>query len=81
MGYVWHYNNGGVRAVPVTNFEKGGHIMSYMNSLAIELDEIAKEIADSACNEINRRVKYESEIPYKAQYVLEEAIKILMDRV
>jgi len=46
------------------------------------LDEIAQEIADRACKEMNRRayLAYTPNIPYKAQYVLEEVIKILEER-
>jgi len=43
-----------------------------------ELDTIAKKIADDTARTINKAVKeVESEMPYKTQYVLEEAIKIL----
>lgn len=46
------------------------------------LDEIAKDIANTICRKINASVVgVESEMPYKAQYVLEETIKILQDRV
>jgi hypothetical protein len=47
-----------------------------------ELDEIAKEIACDTltkCNAKTRDVK--SEMPYKAQYVLEELIKHLENAV
>lgn len=47
-----------------------------------ELDEIAKEIAIDVitkCNSKTRDIK--SEMPYKAQFVLEEVIKILEDLV
>jgi hypothetical protein len=47
-----------------------------------ELDEIATEIARkvlSQCNTKTRDVK--SEMPYKAQYVLESIIEILEERV
>lgn len=47
-----------------------------------ELDKIAREIAKNTGNEINKRVKnVKSEMTYKAQYVLEELIKILQEAV
>jgi hypothetical protein len=47
-----------------------------------ELDEIAKRITDNTCHEINRQVKdVKSEMPYRAQYVLEEVIRELESRV
>jgi len=47
-----------------------------------ELDKIAKEIADSTIREINRRANnVTSEMPYKAQHILEEVIKYLQDKV
>lgn len=43
-----------------------------------ELDKIAKTVAIKTCKEINKCVRdVKSEMPYKAQYVLEETIKIL----
>lgn len=43
-----------------------------------ELKEIAKEIAKETCLAINARTKdVVSEMPYKAQFVLEKVIKIL----
>ena len=43
-----------------------------------ELDSIAKKIADDTARNINEATKgVKSEMPYKTQYVLEEAIKIL----
>ena len=43
-----------------------------------ELDKIAKDIAKLVGVEINKRTdNVKSEMPYKAQYVLEELIKIL----
>jgi len=43
-----------------------------------ELDNLARKIADDTARSINKAVKeVESEMPYKTQYVLEEAIKIL----
>jgi hypothetical protein len=47
-----------------------------------ELDEIANEIACTVlaqCNTRTRNVK--SEMPYKAQYVLEEIIQLLEKQV
>ena len=47
-----------------------------------ELDDIAKKVAHLVTNEIKTRVQnVESEMTYKAQYVLEELIKILEQRV
>lgn len=53
-----------------------------------ELYKIALTIADDTCREINKQTEdfggfaaVESEMPYKAQWVLEEAIKILQERV
>jgi hypothetical protein len=47
-----------------------------------ELDKIAKKIGKDVGNSINSEVKnVESEMPYKAQYVLEELIKILQKAV
>jgi hypothetical protein len=47
-----------------------------------ELDSIALDIANTACRKINATVQtVESEMTYKAQYVLEEVIKILESRV
>jgi hypothetical protein len=47
-----------------------------------KLYKIALKIADDTCREINKQTAaVESEMPYKAQWVLEEAIKILQERV
>jgi len=47
-----------------------------------ELDEVAIRIADSVAKEINKVAPgIESEMPYKAQYILEEVIKDLQERV
>jgi hypothetical protein len=53
-----------------------------------KLYKIALKIADDTCREINKQTEdfgdfaaVESEMPYKAQWVLEEAIKILQERV
>jgi hypothetical protein len=47
-----------------------------------ELDKIAKTISIKTCKEINKCVRdVKSEMPYKAQYVLEETIKILEKQV
>ncbi len=47
-----------------------------------ELYKIAQTIADNTCREINKQTKnVESKMPYKAQWVLEETIKILQERV
>jgi len=47
-----------------------------------ELTSIAKEISKETCIQINTKVKdVESEMPYKAQYVLEELIKLLEEKV
>ena len=43
-----------------------------------ELYSISEEVAQMVATEINQRVQsVESEMPYKAQYVLEELIRIL----
>ena len=47
-----------------------------------ELDEIVGKIADDACREINQRIKnIESEMPYRAQYVLEAVVRELQRRI
>ena len=47
-----------------------------------ELDEISKDLADAVSMEINKRTAaVTSEMPYKAQYVLEELIKLLQQKV
>lgn len=47
-----------------------------------ELKTIAESIADATIKAINAAVqRVESEMPYKAQWVLEETIKILESRV
>jgi hypothetical protein len=47
-----------------------------------ELDEIATSIALITVSEINNQTKdVKSEMPYKAQYVLEEVIKKLEELV
>lgn len=47
-----------------------------------ELDAIASEVAQLVGGEINSRVQMvESEMPYRAQYVLEELIKMLEQAV
>jgi hypothetical protein len=47
-----------------------------------ELQKIAKEIAINVGQQINQKVKnVKSEMPYKAQHVLEELIKILQKAV
>jgi len=46
------------------------------------LDKLAAQLADELCRKINDQApKIESEMPYKAQYTLEEIIKILEARV
>lgn len=43
-----------------------------------ELRKLARDIAQETCQTINARTKdVVSEMPYKAQFVLEEVIKIL----
>lgn len=47
-----------------------------------ELDKIAKDLAYDIGQDINKRIKnVKSDMPYKAQYVLEELIKHLQDAV
>lgn len=47
-----------------------------------ELDRLAKDVADDTLRAINTKTgNVKSEMPYKSQYVLEEVIKILQDRV
>jgi len=47
-----------------------------------ELEVIAGQVADRMCYDCNRSTRgVESEMPYKAKYVLEQAIKILNKRV
>lgn len=47
-----------------------------------ELHEIAETLADHICMKINDAAEgVESAMPYKAQYILEEVIKILEERV
>jgi hypothetical protein len=47
-----------------------------------ELNAVAKEIAKDVAKQINAKVqRVKSETPYKAQYVLEELIKILQEAV
>jgi hypothetical protein len=47
-----------------------------------ELDELAESIAGMVGREINKRVRsINSEMPYKAQYVLEEVIQHLQEQV
>lgn len=47
------------------------------------LDAVAKKLANDFCKEINDAAMktQEPSMPYKAQYILEEVIKILKDRV
>jgi hypothetical protein len=47
------------------------------------LDKIAMEVANAACITINERIVtvVKSKMPYKAQYTLEQVIKILEERV
>jgi len=47
-----------------------------------ELDEYVDLLSDDICILINRiSLKVESKMPYKAQYLLEEIIKQLQERV
>lgn len=47
-----------------------------------ELDIIVNELVDETCYTINKKTLYiDSKMPYRAQYVLEELIKKLQDRV
>ena len=47
-----------------------------------ELDDIAKGLAYEVSTEINKRTAaVTSAMPYKAQYVLEELIKLLQQKV
>jgi transcriptional regulator with XRE-family HTH domain len=47
-----------------------------------ELDCVANKLANETAYKINFRIiNIESKMPYKAQYVLEEVIKILKDKV
>lgn len=47
-----------------------------------EFKTVVEKIAHDALREINKEApKVESEMPYKTQYVLEEVIKILNERV
>jgi hypothetical protein len=46
------------------------------------LDEIAKDLAYEVSMEINKRTAaVTSKMPYKTQYVLEELIKLLREKV
>ena len=52
------------------------------NSNFPELDKVSLELAHVVSKEINKRVKsIKSEMPYKAQYVLEELIRHLEEMV
>lgn len=56
--------------------------MSIQNSEYPELNEIAEKVTDIICFMINRFTQgVESAMPYRAQYVLEETIKLLKKRV
>jgi hypothetical protein len=47
-----------------------------------ELDNVAEAITDSTCALINRLTRdVESNMPYKQQFVLEEVIRQLKERV
>jgi hypothetical protein len=47
-----------------------------------ELDIIVNELVNETCCMINQKICYiESKMPYKAQYILEELIKKLQERV
>lgn len=47
-----------------------------------ELDRLANILASNTCWLINSCVRdIEAETPYKAQYILEQVIKLLEDRV
>ena len=46
-----------------------------------ELDAEEKKIADNTCEEINKFPNYFSEAVHNRQYILEEVIKILEERV
>jgi hypothetical protein len=47
-----------------------------------ELDAIAERVASAACRNINEGINgVESEMPYRAQYVLEKTIELLQKRV
>ena len=47
-----------------------------------ELRKIADKIADETSDKINKEVKnVESKMPYKAQWVLEEVVRDLKDRI
>jgi len=47
-----------------------------------ELDKLVKPISDMCAKTINKKIStIKSKMPYKAQYVLEEVIKELQDRV
>lgn len=47
-----------------------------------ELYQISLDIANKTCCQINERAEtVHSEMPYKAQFILEELIKILEERV
>lgn len=47
-----------------------------------ELDKVVNEVARITITAINEKIRpIKSEMPYKAQYVLEELIKILQSKV
>ena len=47
-----------------------------------EFKELANDLADEITKKINKEArKIESKMPYKSQFVLEEVIKILEERV
>lgn len=47
-----------------------------------ELDKIAKEMAKSVAIDINKKTSgVVSDMPYKAQYVLEKLIRLLQEKV
>lgn len=47
-----------------------------------ELEKVAMKIANETAKMINKETEHvKSEMPYKAQYVLEEVVKILQDRI
>jgi len=47
-----------------------------------EFKKLVNELADDVCRKINTKaLKIESKMPYKAQFTLEELIRVLEDRV
>ena len=47
-----------------------------------ELNVIAHTICENTCRQINTQSEYvQSEMPYKTQYILEQVVKLLQERI